>query len=131
ETLLACGERLISHGGHAAAACCKIPPSYLEDFRERVRLYSRQKFVTPPSPTCLTIDAEVPLEFLTAGLVEALSRLEPYGAGNPRPLFLAGPVSVVGAPRGVGRGDRHLRFGVQQNRQTFPSSGFNLCEPSE
>ncbi len=128
EALRACGERLISHGGHAAAAGFKIPQSYLEDFRERVRLYSRQKFVTPPSPPCLTIDAEVPLELLTAGLVEALSRLEPYGAGNPRPLFLAGPVSVVGEPRGVGRGERHLRFRVQQNRQTFPAIGFNLAE---
>jgi len=127
EALQACGERLLSHGGHAAAAGFKIPQSYLEDFRERLRLYSREKFVAPPSPR-LTIDAEVPLELLTTGLVEALSRLEPYGAGNPRPLFLAGPVKVVGEPRSVGRGERHLRFRIQQNRRAFPAIGFNLAE---
>jgi single-stranded-DNA-specific exonuclease len=129
EALQACGERLLSHGGHAAAAGFKIPQSYLEDFRERLRLYSREKFVAPPSPR-LTIDAEVPLELLTTGLVEALSRLEPYGAGNPRPLFLAGPVKVVGEPRSVGRSERHLRFRIQQNGRTFPAIGFNLAERS-
>jgi single-stranded-DNA-specific exonuclease len=127
EALSACGDRLISHGGHAAAAGFKIPQSYLEDFRERVRIYSKQKFVAASSPR-LTVDAEVPLELLTTGLVEALGRLEPYGAGNPRPLFLAGPVSVVGEPRTVGRGERHLRFRVQQNRHSFPAIGFNLAE---
>jgi single-stranded-DNA-specific exonuclease len=127
EALQACGERLISHGGHAAAAGFKIPQSYLEDFRERVRLYSRERFVSPPSPR-LPIDAEVPLELLTPGLVQALGRLEPYGAGNPRPLFLAGPVKVVGEPRSVGRGERHLRFRIQQDGRTFPAIGFNLAE---
>jgi single-stranded-DNA-specific exonuclease len=127
EALQACGERLISHGGHAAAAGFKIPQSYLEDFRERVRIYSKEKFQGPPCPR-LTIDAEVPLELLTPGFVESLNRLEPYGAGNPRPLFLAGPVNVVGEPRGVGRGEKHLRFRVQQNGRTFPVIGFNLAE---
>jgi len=127
EALRACGERLISHGGHAAAAGFKIPQSYLEDFRERVRVYSKQNFLTPTSPR-LTIDAELPLELLTAGLVQALERLEPYGAGNRRPLFLAGPVNVVGDPRGVGGGERHLRFRIQQDGRTFTAIGFNLAE---
>src|SRR5262249_25388132 len=127
EALQACGERLLSHGGHAAAAGFKIPQSYLEDFREQLRLYSIEKFVAPPSPQ-LTIDAEVPLELLTTGLVEALTQLGPYGAGSPRPLFLAGPVKVVGEPRSVGRGERHLRFRIQQNGRTFPAIGFNLAE---
>jgi single-stranded-DNA-specific exonuclease len=34
----------------------------------------------------------------------------------------------VGEPRTVGRGERHLRFRVQQNRHSFPAIGFNLAE---
>jgi len=34
----------------------------------------------------------------------------------------------VGEPRGVGRGERHLRFRVQQNQTTLPAIGFNLAE---
>src|SRR5262249_34913581 len=53
---------------------------------------------------------------------------EPFGAGNPRPLFLAGPAKVVGEPRGVGKGERHLRFRVQQNQNTDQAIGFNLAD---
>ena len=37
-------------------------------------------------------------------------------------------MNVVGEPRLVGRGERHLRFRVQQNRHSFPAIGFNLAE---
>jgi single-stranded-DNA-specific exonuclease len=127
EALRACADGLISHGGHAAAAGFKIPGSRLPDFCQRIREYACVNFVSPLPPR-LMIDAEIPLELLTPGLVEALAGLEPYGAGNPRPQFLAGPVQIVGQPRPVGRGDRHLRFQVRQNGRTFPAIGFNLAD---
>jgi single-stranded-DNA-specific exonuclease len=127
EALGACNEELISHGGHAAAAGFKIRSSRVDDFRRRMSQHAEQSFINPPQPK-LTIDAEIPLDLLTNGFVESLNRLEPYGAGNPRPLFLAGPVKVVGEPRGVGRGERHLRFRVQQNKNALQAIGFNLAE---
>ena len=48
----------------------------------------------------------VPLSALTAGLLRDLDRLEPYGAENARPRFLAGGLEVVGAPRRIGQGER-------------------------
>jgi single-stranded-DNA-specific exonuclease len=127
EALSACDGELISHGGHAAAAGFKIRSSQVDEFRQRICHHAEQCFVNPPPPR-LTIDAEVPLDLLTNGFVEALNRLEPYGAGNPRPMFLAGPLKVVGEPRGVGRGERHIRFRVQQNRIAMQAIGFNLAE---
>ena len=61
-----------------------------------------------------------------AGLLQALARLEPYGAGNPHPLFLSGPVRVVGQPSKVGGGERHLRVRFQQERTTIPAIAFGL-----
>jgi single-stranded-DNA-specific exonuclease len=127
EALQACSDELISHGGHAAAAGFKIQCSRVDDFRLQVSQFAGRQRLTPTPPR-LTIDAEVPLDLLTIGLVGALARLEPYGAGNPRPHFLAGPVKVVGEARGVGRGERHLRFRVQQNQNTMQAIGFNLAE---
>ncbi len=127
EALGACADGLISHGGHAAAAGFKIPCSRVDDFRLQLKQFAERVFVNPAAPR-LTIDAEIPLDTLTRGFVEAMAQLEPYGAGNPRPLFLAGPVKIVGEPRGVGRGERHLRFRVQQNQTTMPAIGFNLAE---
>jgi len=44
----------------------------------------------------ILLDAEVPLDRLTPGLLVALARLEPHGAGNPEPVFLARDVRVDG-----------------------------------
>ena len=127
EALSACADGLISHGGHAAAAGFKIPSSRVDDFRRQLKEFA-ERIIVNPSPPRLTIDAEIPLDTLTHGCVEAITRLEPFGAGNPRPLFLTGPVRVVGEPRGVGKGERHLRFRVQQNQTALPAIGFNLAE---
>jgi single-stranded-DNA-specific exonuclease len=129
EALSACGEGLISHGGHAAAAGLKIHRGRVPDFRDRFCSYVSRNFVSTPAGSRLVIDAEVPLTVLTPALVESLTRLEPYGAGNPRPLFLAGPLHVLGEPRRVGKGERHLRFRVRQEPQgSFPAIAFNLAD---
>jgi single-stranded-DNA-specific exonuclease len=85
-------------------------------FRERFcEVAARHLGEAPPAPQ-LTIDAEVPLSALTVGLIDALAQLEPYGAGNAEPLFLAGGLEVVGEPRKVGGGERHLSFKVRQGQ---------------
>jgi single-stranded-DNA-specific exonuclease len=130
--LSACGDGLISHGGHAAAAGLKIHRSRVPEFRDRFCSYVAQNFIGTPDGSRRVIDAEVPLSVLTPGLVQALTRLEPYGAGNPRPLFLAGPLQVQGEPRRVGKGERHLRFRVRQEPQgSFPAIAFNQAERAD
>jgi single-stranded-DNA-specific exonuclease len=131
EALQACGDGLISHGGHAAAAGFKIAHSQVDAFRERFCAHAARHFQAGKPVARLAIDAELPLSVLTAGLVQTVARLEPYGAGNPRPLFLAGPVQIVGTPRKVGKGERHLQFRLQQQQTTLPAIGFNLAERTE
>ena len=74
------------------------------------------------------LDAEVPLSAITPGLLHALAQLEPYGAGNPRPLLMAGPVQIVGEARKVGGGERHVRLRVRQQGTTIPAIAFGLGE---
>ncbi len=131
EALRACRESLVNHGGHAAAAGFKILPPHIDDFRARFCRYAAQSFPDGPPAPRLTIDAEVTLGMLTPGVVAALGRLEPYGAGNPRPRFLAGPLQVVGEPRRVGKGERHLQFRVRQQGTVFPTIAFNLADRVE
>ncbi|MCW5891841.1 MAG: hypothetical protein KIT14_15060 [bacterium] len=62
--------------------------------------FARWRGTTPPTVHAhgeRTYDAEVPLATLTPGLALAMRRLEPYGIGNPEPLFLARGVRVDGA----------------------------------
>jgi single-stranded-DNA-specific exonuclease len=128
EAMRACSETLLGHGGHAAAVGFKIAPDQIESFRERFCAYAGQHLPAEPPPPRLVIDAEMPLCAITPGLVEALGRLEPYGIGNPRPRFLAGPVEVCGTPRRVGKGERHLQFRISQNGSLFPVIAFGMAD---
>jgi single-stranded-DNA-specific exonuclease len=79
----------------------------------------------------LTQDAEVPLSALTLKLVEAMGHLEPYGAGNPQPLFLAGDLQIAAAPAKIGGGERHLSFRVRQDRTEMRVIAFNMADRVE
>lgn len=113
--LQACDDLLEGHGGHAMAVGVKVLPTQIDAFRERFQQYAAEHFPrgVVPAPM-LQLDAELPLSALTYRLVEELDWLEPYGADNPRPRFLAGNLKIVGEPRRIGQGERHLNFRVAQ-----------------
>ena len=54
---------------------------------------------------------------LRGPLLEGLSALEPFGSGNPRPVFHADAVAIVDGPHTLK--ERHLRMTVQQGRSRF------------
>jgi single-stranded-DNA-specific exonuclease len=131
EALQACSDSLVSHGGHAAAAGFKIHPGAVAGFRERFCDYAARHFVNGPPAPRLTIDAEVPLSALTPGLLEALAQLEPYGAGNPQPLLLAGGLQVAGELRRMGGGERHLSFMVRQQGKELRVVAFGMADRAD
>ncbi len=115
QALLACDSLLEGHGGHAAAAGFKVRPDRVAAFRERFNQYVAAHFPGGAPAPRLTLDAEVPLAAITHGLLRDLDKLEPYGAGNPKPKFLASGLKVEGA-RLIGSGEekRHMDFRVRQ-----------------
>jgi single-stranded-DNA-specific exonuclease len=126
EALHACGDLLVGHGGHPMAAGFRLQPGRINAFRERLCEYTARHFSGGlPTPT-LILDAETPLSTLTFGLLDELDRLEPYGADNRRPLFLAGPLEVQGEPRRVGQGERHLSFRVNQSGIVLKAIAFSM-----
>jgi len=132
EALKTCDDLLVGHGGHAMAAGAKIRPENIDAFRERFQAYAAKHFpqglAPPPS---LRFDAEVPLSALTFGLLNDLDKLEPYGAENPRPRFLAGGLEIVGEPKKMGKEERHLGFFVKQGTTKMRAVGWNMTERIE
>jgi single-stranded-DNA-specific exonuclease len=131
EALRACGDLLLSHGGHAAAAGFRVLPENIDAFRTRLCAYAAERFPAGPVTPTLILDAETPLSMLTLGLLADLDRLEPYGAENRRPLFLAGGLQIKGEPRKVGAGERHLSFRVAQQGTILKAIAWNMAERVE
>jgi single-stranded-DNA-specific exonuclease len=130
--LKACEADLIGHGGHAMAVGFKIAPPRIPAFRERFCAYAAEHFPQgiPPAPR-LHLDAEVALSALTLGLLKELDKLEPYGAQNPKPKFLAGGLEIVGEPKKMGQGERHLGLRVKQGPVTLRAVAFGMADRVE
>jgi single-stranded-DNA-specific exonuclease len=127
KALEACGDLLVGHGGHAAAAGFRLLPEKLEAFRARFCEVVAGHFPEGPPPPELVLDAEAPLSALNLRVLDDIDRLEPYGAENRRPLFLAGGLQVDGEPKAVGKTGTHLQFKVRQGPTVLKAIGWGMA----
>ena len=122
--LAACGEHLISHGGHAAAAGLRIEESRLDGFRAEFCEHAAAEIAVEDRLAELWIDAEAPLGALTLGAVDQIERLAPFGHGNARPLVCATGVTLAGPPKRIGGGGRHLSLKLSQHGVSLRAVAF-------
>ena len=80
----------------------------------RLDAYAAETLEEPGPDTAVDIDAVVSLAELDRDALEWVSTLEPYGPGNPRPVFASLGVSVR-EWRTMGYSDQHVRFVVKQD----------------
>jgi len=112
EALAACRGHLTTYGGHTMAAGLRLPAGAVGAFREAFLAYAARTIAPEDLVPRLRVDAEVDPGDLTLQIVRVLERLGPFGAGNPRPVFAARRVRVVGTPRRIGRRGDHLQMFV-------------------
>jgi len=115
RALAACGEHLVQHGGHAAAAGLRIEDSRINDFRRAFVDYAAAHISQEDRQAEIWIDAETVLGALTLRTVEQIERLGPFGTSNPRPLLCASGVNVAERPRRIGSNERHLSVRLAQH----------------
>lgn len=98
---------LTAYGGHAMAAGFRLRNEQWENFRNAFFMSCEEALKkVGPQPLC-TVDAVLAPEDITFNLYEAVKALEPYGEGNPEPLFLVEKGRPLSARR-VGQEDDHL-----------------------
>jgi single-stranded-DNA-specific exonuclease len=126
NALEACQEYLLGFGGHEHAAGIRIACTQVPAFREALNRVAHERLTAADHSPILRIDAEVRLEEVDDALLEFIERLEPFGEGNPPPLFLTRAVEVVGEPTLVGKEQQHLRMTVRQGSTLLPAIGFGM-----
>ena len=110
--LSACSDHLARWGGHRAAAGLSIQPSELEAFQRALAEHADATLSDDELAPVTTIDAIVPRGApLTLDLAEELTRLAPFGLGNPGITLLA-PACELRDLGSVGDG-KHLKFRVR------------------
>ncbi|MBR5774079.1 MAG: single-stranded-DNA-specific exonuclease RecJ [Clostridia bacterium] len=86
EALHSVGDMLKAYGGHSMAAGVTVAFDRIDEFRRRINEYARLNFEYMPYPV-IRIDCRVNPRVLTPDFVEGFKELEPFGAGNPQPVF--------------------------------------------
>ena len=89
---------LESFGGHAQAAGLSVRVDALDALKQRLHVYFQEHFTEEDFIARITLDATVSLPDLTKQFVHDLGYLEPFGAGNNRPLFYISEVTLVKPP---------------------------------
>lgn len=85
DAVFACSDLLSHCGGHPMAAGLSLKSENIELFRKRINEYALKQSDMPFN--ACNIDCKINPALLNVELIEPLSYLEPYGAGNPTPLF--------------------------------------------
>lgn len=120
-----CADLLDEFGGHPMAAGLSLPPANIAAFRTRLETVVSQMAADFGQGPPLSIDAHVPLDTITPELMSHLDRLEPFGQGNPYPLFMDTGVRLH-ACKVVG--GRHLQMFLESasgNGGKYPAIQFN------
>ena len=130
DALAACRDTLIQFGGHAMAAGLTLECNRLEDFRcafaNYVSTHLRYEDFTPK----ISIEALVAPADWTIPMVEEIALLEPYGMGNPRPIFGVRDVRPRTATA-IGADGKHLRMEVGTREKRVAALYWNYGELAE
>lgn len=125
--LTECQDLLIGGGGHAAACGLKLDKEKFEEFRRKVNSYymglglkNQERFLDVREDLAVTELGELNLD-----LIDEMKQLEPFGEGNPEPIFLLQEVFILDASR-MGTEGQHLRMLVRgDDGKTIKIVAFN------
>ncbi len=125
-------EHLVKFGGHELAAGLTVSRDNLEKFKEKINEYAKNKSFDKDAVVPIEVDCEpIPSE-INSTSVKELRLLEPFGYGNPSPLFMISNATISDITPLAN--DKHCRFNLTKNGYTFqavyfgtPASKLGLC----
>jgi single-stranded-DNA-specific exonuclease len=111
EAIESCSHLFSRYGGHAHACGFAMPAANVEKLRAHLDEFARARLTLKDFDPLLEIDGEIGLAEVTPQLFQALHLLEPYGVGNPEPVFAARSVELTAPPRILK--DKHVKLKVR------------------
>ena len=119
-------EYLLKYGGHELAAGLSIESDKIPVFRQKINDYAKNLLTEEDFIPIINIDSELPIKYVNLSTVERTSILEPYGMGNPCPLFFSKNLTVVSVRQL--KGGKHLKLILSDGENFSDAIGFNMGE---
>ena len=126
-----CSDLLTNFGGHKFAAGLSLHINDLPEFQERFEAYVAAHIREDQLQPTLQIEAELQLGDITKSFYNVLRHLEPFGPGNPRPLFVSRHLINHRDTRAVGKEREHLRLDVTDRVNAITGIAFGRADMAE
>ncbi len=125
-----CAELFEKYGGHAAAAGMTIKSENIDKLREKLNEHAAQNLSAEDLLPEVKIDALVSSKSLNLELVESLKKFEPFGMGNPKPVFVTRNLQLVDEPYVMK--EKHLKLKLRDEKnQRFEAVWWDGVEKSK
>jgi single-stranded-DNA-specific exonuclease len=116
DGLTTCRDLFEKFGGHSHAAGLSIKREHIAEFRRRLNEHAASCLTEDDLIPAIYIDAEVEARELGFRLSQELHALEPFGAGNPRPVFMTRRFRCISEPQIIKEQHLKLRVSGDDNR---------------
>lgn len=130
DAIRASDDLITKGGGHKLAAGVTLPTTNIEAFRKRVNEYFASLDL-PPQQLLLLPKADVTIDTLgevNEQLIDDLSRMEPFGSGNPEPILKLS-TGTVRDVRKMGAEAQHLKLDIVDSEgRSLQMVAFNADE---
>jgi single-stranded-DNA-specific exonuclease len=125
-----CKELFVQFGGHAAAAGMLIKAENIAELSEKLNAHALENLSADDLIPELKIDAQVTSDTMNLAVVEELKMLEPFGAGNPKPVFVTKDLVLVDEPYVMK--EKHLKMRLADGKgKTFEAVWWDGVEKSK
>lgn len=125
DALLECKDWLKAFGGHSHAVGLVLVKENINEFRRDINRLASERLRIEDLLPSIDIDMELRLADLNEGLIAELESLEPFGTGNPEPIFYTRGLKLKGQPRILSRDT--LKFWVSDGGVTHQAIGFRMA----
>ncbi len=127
NVLESCQDILINFGGHELAAGITMESNKIPEFKLRINEISQNFIKEDDLSPELKIDTQISLSDINFGLIKDISVLEPFGIGNPQPVFCSYK-NIISDWRLVGGKREHLKIKIKGENRTLEGIGFKLSK---
>ena len=125
KALTECNDLLEDFGGHAAAAGMTIKAKNLDAFRLSFNAIVKSRVSMDEMAPRIYADTIIGMKDCNYPMFNFIKRMEPFGPGNSRPLFLCRELKNKYDPRILK--EKHLKMTVSENGHAMDAIGFNLA----
>lgn len=124
SALSSCKSHFERFGGHRAAAGLTMDASKLPAFREQFDEVARERLTLDDLVPEVRVDLELSLDAVGVELEGLVRHFEPFGMGNPAPMFAATGVRLAAAPRRVGTDG--VKLALRADSGTLDAIGWGM-----